>query len=56
MQVLCITGVINTLFEQDTNRFICTRKNLAEKMRTEFFNSGGSHVFIYISSGLQYIM
>lgn len=35
MVILCITEMINTLFECDIYRFICTRKILAEKMRSE---------------------
>lgn len=55
MQILCITGMINTLFECDIYRFICTRKILAEKMMSETFFSltmqlpGASHVlFVFL--------
>lgn len=37
MEIWCTTEVINTLFECETYRFICTRKTLAEKIKNFFF-------------------
>lgn len=56
MQILCITEMINTLFECNIYRFVCTRKILAEKMMSEtvFFLfimqlAGASHVlFVFL--------
>lgn len=70
MKVSCITEMVNTTFEHDINRFICTRKKLTEKMKTEtclfcvgfvvgfFFNAALRRFtcFIYFSSSLQYAM
>lgn len=49
MQILCITEMINTLFECNICRFVCTRKILAEKMMSET-------VFFFLSCSLQELL